>query len=100
MLKESLLAISVLLALSVSAPGKVFYATSYGVRCDGQSNDLDAINVALEDVSRRAGTQPQQILHLPAGICIIAGERSILLRSNVLLRGMGSSDTILMVRQP
>lgn len=65
-------------------------AKDFGVKCDGSTNDVSAINAAITAANSAGGGT----VMLPKGTCIIGGS-SVTMASNVYLRGAGVGVTIL-----
>ena len=72
-------------SLPISVPGSNIDARRYGVKCDGLSDDADAIDRALAAGSKR--------VQLPRGVCLVS--RSVIVQSNSELAGKGIGSTIL-----
>jgi hypothetical protein len=74
-------------------PQSVYYATSYGVRADGATDDLAALNTAIASVSALGGG----VLILPSGTILVTPSgtgTSLVAKPNVTLRGQGAATRV------
>jgi|GEM_PF-937768 len=73
---------------------RVIQATSYGVKCDGVSDDSAALQNALYALSDSVALQ------LPAGKCLYSSGLRVQSKTNVAVFGAGKDQTILVATDP
>ena len=69
-------------------------ASSFGVKCDGVTNDTVALQNAFN------GLKSYQALQLPSGSCLYSRQLSLYGKSNVMLIGAGKDATVLTATDP
>ena len=100
--------ILILLAILIPSAGhtqdtnRIFWATEFGAKCDGHTDDHAAINAAIAAASRfTTDTVVGGTVWLPGGRCYIDGSASSLrMLPNVELRGMGIGRTVIAYGEP
>lgn len=79
---------------AASSTYSVVSARSFGVRCDGRSNDTAALQRALDSL------RPRQALQLPAGTCLYSRQLVLRGKNAVTIFGAGKDATILSAADP
>ena len=81
-------------AMEVPSGYSIVQASSFGVKCDGSSNDTGALQAALN------GLKSNQALQLPSGTCIYSNKLTLYAKNNVMIMGAGKDATVLQATDP